>query len=170
MPIKLKIARLALFMWLASIATLAQEQQMTSGPIPAQVASAKRIFISNGGEETFYRLPKDAWYSGGPNRTYNQFYAAMRNWGRYELVASPTDADLVFELSFLDRYEGATAVSQFKLTILDAKTRFALWRIFRYADWAGMAKNREKNYDTAMSELVDDVKLLALSAQAQPSK
>ena len=37
-------------------------------------------------------------YSGGPDRAYNEFYAAMKTWGRYELVAAPRDADLVFEI------------------------------------------------------------------------
>ena len=32
--------------------------------------------------------------------TYNEFYAAMKSWGRYELVSSPADADMVFEIRF----------------------------------------------------------------------
>ena len=37
---------------------------------------------------------------GGSNEPYNRFYAAMKSWGRYELVASPADADWVFEIRF----------------------------------------------------------------------
>lgn len=107
-----------------------------------------------------FQLPKDAWYSGGPNRTYNQFYAAMKGWGRYELVSAPADADLVFEVGFTDRMEGPIRVNQFKMTILDPKTRIALWTLTSYVEPAGMAKNREKNYNLAMTALVDDVKSL----------
>ena len=31
---------------------------------------------------------------------YNRFSAAMKSWGRYELVASPAEAGLVFEIRF----------------------------------------------------------------------
>jgi hypothetical protein len=97
-------------------------------------------------------------YSGGPNRAYNQFYAAMKSWGRYELVSAPADADLVFEIGFTDKYEGQIYVSQFKLAVLDPKTRVALWTFTTYVEPAGTAKNREKNYDLTMTALMDDLK------------
>src|SRR5215471_5988668 len=50
-------------------------------PLPAQIVSGKRVFISYAGGEL-----KD-WFNGGPNRVYDQFYAEMKQWGRYELVA-----------------------------------------------------------------------------------
>jgi hypothetical protein len=135
-----------------------QPQETPAAPIPVQLASAKRVFISNAGEETIFRLPKDALYSGGPNRAYNQLYAAMKSWGRYELVSAPADADLVFEIGFTDKYEGQIYVAQFKLVVVEPKTHFALWTITKYVEFAGQAKNREKNYDLTMTALMDDLK------------
>ena len=65
-----------------------------------------------------------------PEAAYNHFYSAMRGWGRYELVSTPGEADLVLELRFTAPMymNGALAVfePQFGLNILDAKTHFLL--------------------------------------------
>jgi hypothetical protein len=135
--------------------------EMPAAPVPTQIVSAKRAFIFNAGEETYFQLPKDAMYTGGPNRTYNQFYAAMKSWGRYELSYAPADADIVFEIGFSDRNQGPMFVSQIKLVVLDPKTHIGLWTLTKYVEPAGMAKNREKNYNIAMDALVEDLKNLA---------
>src|SRR5437867_13326838 len=41
----------------------------------------------------------------GTRRAYDQSYAAIKNWGQYELVSSPSDADLVFEVSLVGQFE-----------------------------------------------------------------
>jgi hypothetical protein len=46
-------------------------------PIPSQILAAKKIFIANrGGDEVLFDSPQ---YSGGPDRLYNEFYAAMKS-------------------------------------------------------------------------------------------
>src|ERR1035441_8663261 len=67
--------------------------QAPAAPIPSQILTAKKVFISNAGGE----YDAGIW-SGGRERSYNEFYAAMKSWGRYELVSSPGDADLVFQV------------------------------------------------------------------------
>ena len=137
-----------------------QAPEVPAAPVPPQIADAKKVFISNDGEETIFRLPKDAMYAGGPNRAYNQFYAAMKSWGRYEVVASPADADLVLAVGFMDKHQGPVFVSQIKVVVIDPKTRIALWTLTKYVEPAGMAKNREKNYNSALNAVVEDVKSL----------
>src|SRR6266576_6551887 len=75
----------------------AQQKKPTHlAPIPGQILTANKGFIANGGgDESRYEA---ASYSGGPDRAYNEFYAAIKTCGRYELVAAPGDADLVFEI------------------------------------------------------------------------
>lgn len=173
MPNRTKLAGAAVIcvFGLMSLAAQTQESPDTpAAPVPSQITSAKRVFISNGGERAAFRLPKDAWYKGGPNRTYNQFYSDIKTWGHYELVASPADADLVFEIGFTDRLQAQTAVSEMKLVILEAKSRLPLWTVFEYVDYAGMAKNREKNYDATMQTLIEDVKSLASGVPAPAAK
>lgn len=141
-------------------------------PVPTQIARAKKVFVSNCGEESNFRAVHDHWYSGGPNRTYNQFYAAMKEWGRYELVSAPDEADLVFEIGFNDRSEALMNMWQIKLVIVDLKTRIPLWTLTKYPEPAGMTKNRERNYDLAMAGLMDDLKSLvaAPSIRSDPQK
>ena len=129
-------------------------------PIPAQIVTAKKVFISNLGEESEYYRQKSGYVNGGRNRFYNMFYASMKSWGRYELVANPADADLVCELLFSIK----ESQPQFKLTILDSKTHFALWAFTVYAEPANRETTWRKNVDQALMEAVDDVKKLA----AQP--
>jgi hypothetical protein len=47
--------------------------QAPAAPLPAQILTAKKVFISNAGGG----FDKDLW-SGNPSRTYNQFYGAMK--------------------------------------------------------------------------------------------
>src|SRR5262249_27964471 len=78
-----------------------QEPQVAppGAPVPAQIITGRKAFVSNLGADTSLILPDH--YSGGTDRAYNQFYAAMKGWGRYELVAVPADADLILALSWL---------------------------------------------------------------------
>ncbi len=57
------------------IAEAKKAPEPTAGPIPLQVLTGKRVFIS-------YR-ETDAG-PGAPDLTYNQFYALMKSWGKYE--------------------------------------------------------------------------------------
>lgn len=100
-------------------------------PVPSPIAAAKKVFISNAPGSN---LPPSL---GGPDRTYNEFYAAMKSWGHYELVAAPSDADLILEISFTSSLSGVGGTSnsgctsssdnELRLVILDAKMRVPLW-------------------------------------------
>jgi hypothetical protein len=115
------------------------------GPIPAQLLTAKKVFISY--------LESDA-DPGAPNLTYNEFYALMKSWGKYELVSAPADADLVFEI----RYLSGLSDSQLRLSIVDTKTHFVLWPFIQHVQSSSRETSRRKNFDQAMTDLVDEVK------------
>lgn len=139
---------------------------LPQAPVPAQIIAAKKIFISNAESEDAL-FP--GMFSGGPDRPYNQFYAAMKTWGRYELVSAPAEADLVFEIRFVAPI-GAVSVTngsggsshdpQFKLAILDTKTHFSLWSLTEHVHSAFLHSTHDKNFDQALTNLVDDVKVL----------
>ena len=74
----------------------AQSKPAPDAPIPAQIMVAKRVFIANGGSDQL--TEDDPIFTGGPDRAYNQFYAGIKNWGRFNLVGSPSDADLLLEI------------------------------------------------------------------------
>jgi hypothetical protein len=150
--------------------------QMSSGgitaPVPGQILTAKRMFISNAGSEsygsqTYFRRTK---YDGGPDRFYNQFYSAMKTWGRYELTDSPADADVVSEVRFtspiVDKQQPGELVydPQLTVTILDPKTRVALWSLTEHIQPARTRDGDNRNFDQAVARLVEQAKLLASSS------
>ena len=132
------------------------------GPVPAQISSAKKVFISNaGGQCNLFGNPT---FSGSPDRTYDELYAAMKSWGRYELTSAPADADLVFEINltcelFPDAKRSATD-AQFRLLILDPKTHILLWGFTQQLPVALLLSNRDKNFDEAMASLMERLKRL----------
>lgn len=148
-------------------------QPAPPAPLPAQILTAKKIFISNAGEDRYsYDEPL---FDGGPDRTYNQFYAAMKSLGRFELVGTPAEADLFFEIRFTSpvQYQGnehSLVDSKFRLdpqlrlVIRDPKTNAILWGVAEHAEWAILQSNRNKNFDKAMSKLIGDVQTLTQSA------
>jgi hypothetical protein len=119
-------------------------------PLPAQIIAARKVFISNGGEDLWLDVdPKH-----DPDLTYNEFYASMKSWGKYELVSSPADADVVFEihLAFRDSY------FQLRLLILDPKTHVTLWPFNQVAKPAMRDATARKNLDQAMKALMESLK------------
>jgi hypothetical protein len=119
--------------------------ELAAAPIPVQVLNGKKVFIS-------YR-ESDA-DPGAPNLTYNEFYALLKSWGKYELVTAPADADLVFEI----RYVSGISDSQLCLSIVDPKTHFVLWPFIQHVQSSSRETARRKNFDQAMSDLVDEIK------------
>jgi len=137
-------------------------QNVPAAPVPAQILNAKKVFIANGGAAV-YGIRQFIAYHGGPNRPYNEFYAAMKKWGRYELAAGPADADLVLEVS-LTPSGSAGDFPSLHLAIVDPKTHILLWAINERVEGAALLGHRDDNFDHGMSALVDDLKYL----DAQP--
>jgi hypothetical protein len=77
----------------------AQTKQDEQAPLPTQIVAAKKVFIANGGGDD-PGMP-DPLFNGGGDRPYNQFYAAIKSSGRYELVGSPAEADLLLDIRFM---------------------------------------------------------------------
>jgi hypothetical protein len=143
----------------------AQQAKATpTAPVPAQILAAKKVFISYAGNPM-----------GEPYQPYDQFYAALKSWGRYELVTAPSDADLVFEIRFtalaLEGNKEFVIYPQLELAILDVKTHFRLWTLTEDVENARLQSNRDKNYNKAMTNLVEDVKKLTVPPEAEvPNK
>jgi len=81
----------------------------------------------------------------------------MKSWGRYELVTAPGDADLVLDANVVAN----PAVWQFKLEILDPKTRIVLWTMYEPVKITGLQKTRDTNFDATIDKLVGDLKALS---------
>jgi hypothetical protein len=157
------IARIAIICLTAAIALTtvpsAQAQQTPNvppAPVPIQILTAKKIFITNGDSDPILGIPSLA---------YSEFYASLKSLGTYEFVQTPADADLVLEV----RSEIAVPTQEvfvLRLAIIDPKTSILLWRITEHVQpWAREATGR-KNFDEAMAALVSDLNKLIVSPRA----
>ena len=140
-------------------------------PVPTEIVSAQKIFISNAGGESLDTVIDQTVFNGGPDRPYNEFYVAMKNWGRFQLVPSPSDADLVFEISWVLSDTGLRlpVLGNLRLVVIDPKTRVTLWNFTEYVRGAILLGNRDKNFDQAMNTIVSRVKNLMTPPPPQPT-
>ena len=154
-----------------SFAGAARAQGAPSAPVPAQLVTAGKIFISNAGGDIDPNTKQLGDFVGLPVRPYNDFYAAMKPWGRYQIVSSPSDADLVFEISFSVSFiGGGGADAKFHLVILDPKTHVTLWAFTEYIESAILAGNREKHFELGMDSIVADAKSIATLSAPAPAR
>jgi hypothetical protein len=137
-------------------------------PVPAQILSAKKIFIANAGGDEMGE--EDPIFSGGPARAYNQFYAAVKSWGRFEIVGSPAEADLLLEIRqevqtvSLGGKLGASDTPLFGLTIRDPKTNTLLWGFHVHSKFGVGQGNSDRNFDEAIDRLISNLRAVVSPA------
>jgi hypothetical protein len=131
----------------APIAVAKKVPDPPRGPIPSQIITGKKVFIS-------YR-ESDA-DPGSLDLTYHEFYALMKSWGKYELTATPAEADLIFEIRFVS----GISDSQLWMCIVDPKTHVMLWPLIQHVEGSSRETARRKKFDAAMADIVDDLKTL----------
>ena len=138
-------------------------------PLPEVIVTAHKVFLSNG---------------GGSDLAYDAFYSEMKNWGKYQIVGSPDDAELIVELSYhvedmgtrvwssVNTYNNTTQVHSSQLidpklilTIYDARTKNSLWSTVDHRRLARMEKNREKEMINSAERLVEELRLRSGSSK-----
>ena len=135
-------------------------------PVPPALLNAKTVFISNAGADSgLFPHP----FSGDPDRPYNEFYAGIQNWGRYQIVGDPSEADVVFELQLIappgpssgNKVNGASdPLPMFRLVVYDRKTHYVLWALTESITVAYLQKTHDNNFDLALNAITMDLKRL----------
>ncbi len=125
-------------------------------PVPAPMIYGKRAFISYQFAETDLTN-----FSGEPQRDYNEFYAAMKNWGRYELVTDPKNADLVYTIHLNPALESLNVS-------VTSPSGISLWGFRVKFLTPGNQKKDDKVYSDAIAQLMGYIKLLV--EQNTPAK
>jgi hypothetical protein len=143
-----------------------------AAPVPPAIVHAKKIFVANAGADGgLFPHP----FSGNPDRGYNQFYADLKTAGLWELVSSPSEADLVLELRLTapygptnaDKQKGASdPLPMFRLVIYDAGNHFVLWALTETIDPANLQKTHDHNFDEAVRAILTDFEALSGKAPA----
>jgi hypothetical protein len=142
--------------------SVAAQKTTDAAPIPPQIMSAKKVFISN--------AAGDDLYSDDPSQVYSAFYTAMKGWGRYQIVSAPIEADLVFEVSFRDPIAGVAVGNagsnvpvggsysnpHLRVVILDPKTHVSLWWFLAHVKPPLFTSDR--SLDHAIADLMAQLK------------
>ena len=137
-------------------------KDIAPAPLPQAIVTAHKVFLSNG---------------GGSDLAFDAFYSEMKNWGKYQIVGSPDQAELVIELSYrvedlgtrvwssVNTYNNTTQVHSRELidpklilTIYDARTKNSLWSTIDHRRLARFEKNREKEMINSAERLVEELK------------
>jgi hypothetical protein len=135
--------------------------QTSTAPIPAQIAAAHTVLLVNGGADADFPIPE--------GQSYDQVYAALKAWGRFQLVGSAADADLVFNLREIAPITDVTGTRAgtysittpaFRLTITDPKTHTDLWTITSPVTIVGKKDVRAHWNDIAITNLISRTKVL----------
>ena len=146
----------------------------TRGPVPPAIASARSIFVSNAGADSGL-FPKP--FSGDTDRAYSQFFAALKQSGQFQLVSSPSDADLVLELQLLaptgpkdpDKQKGGSEpLPEFRLAVYERESHYILWTFTQSIGVALLQRTHDRNFDQALSALLQQ--FLELAGKQAPPK
>lgn len=140
----------------------AQTAPPQQAPVPAEIAAAHTVFLVNNGADANFPISADD--------AYNDVYNALQSWGHFQLVTSPDQADLVFQLRDIAPITGvigdrnsvyAINGPAFRLAIKNPKTNVTLWTITSPAQVFGRRASRERWLDIDVTNLVSRVKVLA---------
>lgn len=123
-------------------------------PVPPQILSAHTIFVANGGGSDYFNI-----FTGGADRAYNTLYGGLQQSGQYQLVDSPTKADLIFQIRSVaptvDEGRNVSYNPQLILSILDPKTNTVLWTTRASVRAVGRQKTRDREFDACVAVLTD---------------
>ena len=144
--------------------TVAPAEQVPAAPLPSALTTAHRLFLGNAGDQD----------NADCLRAYNDLYAALAGFGRYELVSDPAAADLVLELHYEFSLAagvngGSNTPRQFRVLLLEPKSHVVLWTLVERTNYAAREKNRNKNLDEVVATLATDLDQL-LSAKPPANK
>ncbi|HEU5458484.1 MAG TPA: hypothetical protein VFU68_07685 [Terracidiphilus sp.] len=149
-------------------------------PVPPAMAAAKTVFLSNGGASPALfpssnsELEWNGPYSGTPRRGYDEFYAALAKSGRFQLVNSPSSADLVLQLQLTTPVipipravpNPELALPTLHLVIYDRASHYVLWVLNLPIHPAVLKKTADRNFDAAVHSLAKQLLDLAGSVPA----
>jgi hypothetical protein len=135
---------LCLFISIYAVAGKSRKDIPTA-PLPSVVVNAKKVFLPNG---------------GGSDLAYDAFYSGMKKWGKYEIVGSPDEADLIVEISYhvenngtrvwstSNTYNGTTQVHSTQVIDPQLVLRTPFGKQLTTADWLAAKRTGKKKPST----------------------
>jgi len=154
--------------WATASMSLAQKSAPApAGPVPPAIIHAKSIFVSNAGSDRdlfpgIFSEDQELPYlfTGDEERPYAEFYTVLNSTGDYNLLSDPSQADLVLELQLRAHYGpvyGAPGpLAEFRLVVYGSQSHYVLWTITQALEPAILQKNRDKNFDQAVTNVLNE--------------
>ncbi len=136
------------------------------GPVPPAILQARSIFLSNSDSDRdlfpgIYCEGRELPYqfTGDDTRPYSEFYSALAATGDYRLAADPSQADLVLELQLRAHLNPATStpgpLAELRLVVYGSQSHYILWTITQAVEPAYLLKHRDKNFEDAITNLLN---------------
>ena len=154
----------AMFISPVYLAAQSVPNPVSPAPVPTQICSAKKVFVSNaGGDELDPR--RFDFPTVDPSRPYNQLYASIKAAGKFQPVLTPADADVVLQARFsqsvtaLEFHIGGSGDPILKLAVLDPKSNVLLWafsEIVPATTGSHWKEKRENNFNQALAKLLNE--------------
>ena len=132
-----------------------------AAPVPPQIVQARAVFVSNGGGSNYFEI-----FTGGPDRGYNTLYRDLERSQAYQLVRTPSEADLIFEIRSVAPAAAVgtndvVANPQLILNIRDPRTQAILWTTTANVRAYGTKKRRDRQFDESVAVLLDKLEQVA---------
>ena len=156
------LAAIPLLLSFCAFAQSAPQAAAEASRIPIQITQSHSVFLANGSADPDFPID--------PTRAFNDIYADLDAWGRYQLVDSPDRADLIFELreaapiSSVNGIRGNTASytrPAFEVTIRDPHSNAVLWTVSSPVLLSGRKKNLDSNIRTSEDNLISRLQVLS---------
>jgi hypothetical protein len=140
--------------FLTAVASCAASARTTvlPAPIPTPLTAAKKAFVANGVDQAGFPAA---------DGIFNDFYAKLQRWGRYELVTSPAEADIILQISvrapyvyYVNNLVNLTQL-EFQLQARDPKSNVLIWTTSVTPRGAGSSSGARKSYADTNTKLID---------------
>ncbi|HKD44083.1 MAG TPA: hypothetical protein VKD24_00385, partial [Candidatus Angelobacter sp.] len=133
------------------------EHLQSPAPVPPQISSAQTVFLTDISDND----DGADLFSGGGARLYQQMLEELKSWGRYELAAKATQAELILDVSFQvhRRCDGARD-HRLRLFVRDPRTEILLWGVTTHIRSPILQGNQRKAFDAGVAHLVNEIRNL----------
>jgi hypothetical protein len=141
---------------------------LPAAPVPIQVLSAKKVFLSNLGADAEATVA--FLYIANPDAAYNGFFAAMKSLGQYDVTATPGESDLIMEFRVTAAQLTSGLVIQrltyLNLNVVDTKSHYVLWTL---RSPLHVTKQIDEDVKVSVATLINSMKSLTTIPKAPQS-
>jgi hypothetical protein len=141
---------------------------LAPAPVPVQVLSAKKVFLSNLGADAEATVALRAMTD--PEVAFDGFFAAMKSSGQYELTATPLESDLILEFRVTAAPLSSGSYMQYltylNLSVMDTKSHYVLWT---FSAPLQLTKKIDESVNVSVATLVNSMKSRLATSRARQS-